>query len=173
MADICKFKLYCTTDAKWEHILAVLPPTKCPSNGGHSFDANTIAIEKCGVLINDGTPKELPLNEYKRLRYNEIDGKTVAMILPGFVYDTHTFSLSSNAQSNWNILKAQEAEFTWPVEISTIWNDAYILTQANLAAFWTAGKDAVKGHLDSGRTLKKSIYDAVDEATVDLVVDAR
>lgn len=109
----------------------------------------------------------------KQERYDEIDYKTGTLIAPGFAYDSYTFSASLAAQSNWNVLKDEEPEFTWPVEVSTIDNNSYDLQQANLDGFWTAGRDAVKGNLDSGRALKKSIFDAIDEAGVDAVVDTR
>jgi hypothetical protein len=134
--------------------------------------ASVVAVEN-DILINDGTPKSLSLADYKQLRYNEIDAKTNELISPGFVYDSKTFSLSSNAQSNWNVLKDEEAEFTWPVDISTIDSDTYSLSQANLGAFWGAGMTFMKGHLDTGRALKKSVYDAANEAAVDAVVDTR
>ena len=113
------------------------------------------------------------LPAYKQVRYDEIDLKTGALILAGFTYDSHIFSASANAQTNWNVLKDEELEFTWPVEISCLNNDVYSLTQAKLDPFWTAGKDFIKGHLDSGRTLKKSIFDVVTRVAGDAVVDNR
>lgn len=113
------------------------------------------------------------LSDYKQNKYSQIDYKTGALIYAGFVFDSQTFSLSVSAQTNWNALKDQEAEFTFPLDISTINNDTYSLTQANLDNFWSAARDTTKGHLDSGRVLKKSVFDAVDQAAVDLVVDDR
>ena len=128
-------------------------------------ETNLDAVIAAHVAVN--------LSEYKQVKYEAIDLKTGSLIIVGFVYDSKTFSLSANAQSNWNVLKDEEPEFTWPVEISTIDNDTYSLTAANLDAFWNAGKDAIKDHLDSGRAYKKSVYDAVDKAAVDAVVDTR
>ncbi len=168
-----KYKLYCTTDSTWENVIASNQPTKCPINAAHTIDSDSISSIVETVSVNDGTAKELTLADYMQLRYNEIDGKSGALIAAGFAYDSKTFSLSLNAQTNWNALKDQEAEFTWPVDITTTGNDTYSLAQANLDAFWTAARDITKGHLDSGRALKKSIYDATDEAGVDAVVDSR
>ena len=168
-----KYRIWCTTDSKGEYVIASAVPTTCPTNGGHTVDTSSVVITESDILINDGTAKDLILADYKQLRYNEIDGKSMVLISAGFTYDSKTFSLSINAQTNWNTLKDEEAEFTWPVDITTIDNDTYSLTQANLDAFWTAARDAVKGHLDSGRAYKKTIYDATDEAGVDAVVDTR
>ena len=83
------------------------------------------------------------------------------------------FDINKYANRDWNTLKDNESDFTWPVSLSTLNNNEYILAQANLSAFWTAARDAAKGHLDSGRTLKKSVFDAANEAAVDAVVDTR
>lgn len=114
-----------------------------------------------------------PLANLKARRYLEIDGRSMQLIAAGFTYDSQTFSLSIPAQITWSSLKENESDFTWPVEVSTLDSNTYSLAQANLTAFWTAGRDAVQGHLDSGRALKKSVFDAVDKAAVDAIVDNR
>lgn len=170
---IDRYRIYCDTDSKWEFVFASSPPTVCPTDGGHTVRSDSVVKVQSDVLVNDGTAKSLALPDYKQLRHNEIDGNTKALIGAGFTYDSKTFSASINAQTNWNTLKDQEAEFTWPVNISTLDNDEYSLTAANLDAFWIAARDAIKGHLDSGRTLKKTIFDAANESAVDAVVDSR
>jgi len=142
-----KYKLYCTTDNKWEKVIASGVPTKCPTNVAHTFDSNSITIIENNILINDGTPKEVTLSDYKKLRYNEINYNTGVLISVGFTYDSTTFGLSEKSEGYWNSLKNQETEFIWPMEISTIDNNTYSLTQANLGAFWTAGKDFIKSSL--------------------------
>lgn len=150
-------------------------------NGYTHADLEGIAIKIYGTSIADESALDtliqnhiaVPLDQYKKKRYNEIDKKTGGMIAAGFTYDSKQFSLSLNAQSNWNALKDDTSEFTWPAEISTIDEDTYDLDEANVGAFWNAGKDVLKGHLDSGRALKKSIKDATDKAGVDAVVDNR
>jgi len=171
--SIDKYQLKCTTDSTNEYVISDAPPTACPTNGAHTIDSVSISIIAKDVEINDGTAKSLSLANYKELRYKEIDNKTGNLISAGFSYDSKTFSLSGNAQTNWNVLKDDESEFTWPVDVTMLNNDTYSLTSANLSAFWTAAKDAVKGHLDSGRSLKKSVFDAADEATIDAVTDTR
>lgn len=168
-----KYRLHCITDNIDECVIASTVPTQCPTNAAHTIDSTSIVIIDSNVLINNGTAKDLILADYEQLRYNEIDSKTETLIAAGFTYDSQTFSLSVHAQANWNTLKDSETDFTWPVEISTKDNNVYDLTQANLSTFWIAGRDAVKGHLDSGRALKKSVFDAVDEVAVDAVVDTR
>jgi hypothetical protein len=113
------------------------------------------------------------LPAYKTIRYAEIDQKTDELIAQGFSYDSQTFSLSVAAQTNFNTLKNQESAFTWPVDITTKDENTYSLAQANLTAFWATGAGTVKTHLDSGRVLKKSIFDAADQAAVDTIVDSR
>ena len=113
------------------------------------------------------------LADCKATRYVEIDAKTGGLISAGFVYDSKTFSLSPNAQANWNSLMDNQSEFNWPVDITTIDNDTYSLEVANISAFWNAAKNVLKGHLDTGRVLKKEIFDATDKTSVDAVVDNR
>ena len=123
------------------------------------------------VLIEVTAAEQLATN--KEIRFLQIDKRSGELMSVGFVYGAETFSTSGNAQRNFNTLKNQEGEFTWPVEVSTKENYKYDLAQANLAAFWTAGKDFIKGHLDSGRTLKVSVSDATTQAELDAVVDNR
>jgi hypothetical protein len=168
-----KYRLWCNTDEKEEFVVSSSVPTECPTNAGHSIDTSSIAIIETNPMVNDGTAKNLTLADYKQLRYNEIDIKTQALISTGFTYDSMTFSLSITSQMNWSSIKENTPDFTFPLAISTKNNYEYSLAEANVTAFWTAGRDAVKGHLDSGRDLKKSVYDAADEAAVDAVVDTR
>ena len=113
------------------------------------------------------------LAEYKQARYNAIDYKTGYLIHGGFTYDSKQFSLSANAQANWNALHSNPTEFTWPQEITAINNDTYSLAEANLNAFWEAGKVVLADHLGTGRALKKSIFDAADKTAVNAIVDTR
>jgi len=115
----------------------------------------------------------LSLAEYKQVKYDAIDAKTIQLIGTGFVHDSETFSLSLGAQTNWHALKNQTSEFTFPKDVSTKGNNKYSLTEANVSVLWAAGKVALDGHLTTGRDLKKSVFDAVDEAGVDAVVDNR
>ena len=115
----------------------------------------------------------LTLLEYKKVRYDEIDLRTRQLVSVGFGFDGQVFSLSPPAQLNWTNVKSSKADFTYPLMISTLNNNEYSLSNANVEGFWTAGKDTLKGHLDTGRILKKSIFDAVDKAAVDVVEDDR
>ena len=91
----------------------------------------------------------------------------------GFVFDGATFSLSANAQRNWDSIKTSKADYTFPLDITTMDNDTYSLTNPNVQSFWVAARDAVKTPLDSGRVLKTTIHDAIDIAAVDAVIDNR
>lgn len=168
-----KYKVWCNDDSKWECVIASTSPTACPTNPAHTIDLTKSVSTTLDIKVNDGCPKELTLADYKQLRYNEIDWKTEQLILTGFIYDSETFSLSAYAQSNWTALKTSTADFVWPVEITAMNNNVYSLTEANLLAFWTAARDGVKDHLDSGRALKKTIFDATTEVAIDAVIDAR
>lgn len=119
----------------------------------------------------DTTLMDLPT--LKSYRFGEIDYKTEILIGIGFVFDGETFSLSPNAQRNWDSIKTSKADYTFPLNVSTIDNNVYSLTNPNVQAFWVAARDALKNHLDSGRILKKAIFDAIDIPAVDAVIDNR
>ena len=171
MAD--KYRIYCKTDKKHEYVISNVAPAVCPIDPKHNVVADSVVIVKENVTIGNGDIVSLPLADYKKLKHDEVDLKTQSLIAGGFAYDGSTFSLSVHAQANWNVLKDNKAEFAFPKLISTIDNNDYSLDQANVTAFWTAGKDLIEGHLDSGRALKKLIFDAMDQDAVDAVNDNR
>lgn len=116
----------------------------------------------------------VPLAAYKDIRHEEIDARTEELITDtGFVFDSKTFSLSGNAQRNFDRQLDEEPKYSFPIDISTKDNDTYSLAVNDNANFWIAMKDGVNTHLDSGRVLKKSIFDAVDKAAVDAIEDTR
>jgi hypothetical protein len=114
-----------------------------------------------------------PLANLRSRRYAEIDQRTTALIEAGFTYDGEQFSLSAAAQLNWISLKIMGVLYTWPVDIGTLTNGEYSLTQVNIDAFEQASRDAIQGHLSSGRNLKIQITDAVDKVAVDAITDER
>ena len=117
---------------------------------------------------------EVPLSSYKTNKYNAIDAKTGYLVVSaGFTYDGVVFSTSLNAQKNWSDLKYSKSTFTFPKNISTKAHGTYALAEANVDAFWLAGKDVIDPLLDAGRALIQAITDAANEAAVDAVVDNR
>lgn len=116
---------------------------------------------------------QMSLDDYKLEKNQVIDHKTQELIGAGFTFDSEVFSLSIPAQINWNTLKNSAADFTWPMDVTTIDDAAYSLSLANLGNFWGTAMITVKTHLDSGRALKASVNAATDKAGVDAVVDSR
>ena len=113
------------------------------------------------------------LADFKQAQFNAIDYKTGALIGAGFTFDSKQFSLSPTAQINWQAIKGNTSDFTFPLELTTLDNDVYSLTDANVQGFWDAGKATLKGHLDAGRALKKTVFDATTIEEVQAIVDAR
>ena len=149
-------------------------------------DAELIALlldngRDCRVTIVAGevtavTPFAYPVSlaVYKTNRYPAIDRRTRELIAVGFAYDGETFSLSSQAQSKWHGLYNASSDLTFPVKVTTVDNNEYSIPDGPTGkAMYLTGINTVKTHLDSGRTLKKSIYDAADKAAVDAVIDNR
>jgi len=114
----------------------------------------------------------MTLQELKDLRYQEIDSNTSYIIKEGFVFDGGTFSLSENAQINWTNLTLLP-DGVYPITISTMTEDVYVLELVNKDAFYMTAVGAKLTPLNTGSALKKLIFDCVDEACVNSVVDNR
>ena len=169
-----KYRYYNVTANDFETVISDVLPDAC-LNGTDIFDVASIIIVGEDVLVNDGTTvhQNATLDAYKKLRFNEIDLTTQTLIAQGFVFDFQTFSLSLPAQKNWDAIKTSKADFTFPLSIGTINNNTYSLASNDVNTFWSNGRDTVLGHLDSGRALKKLVFDAVDRTAVDAVIDTR
>ena len=152
-------------------IIGEVHPDVSVSCLGDTSDYNNITFNS-GYVSKADLDSEY-INCYKKEKNHSIDQKTGYLFSLGFVYDTNTFSLSLSAQSNWNTLKGSEADFTWPVSVSTIDDGEYILPQTSLQAFWEAARDEGKVHLDGGRSLKQQVNAATTIAEIDAIVDNR
>lgn len=116
------------------------------------------------------------LTALKAQRYTQIDKRTVVLIMAGHTFASKQFSLSENAQRYVGGLKqAVDATLlTPPLDVTTLDDDTHTLADAAAVdAFYGNALAAVKAHLDSGRALKKQIFDAATKAAVDAVVDSR
>ncbi|MCA9497098.1 MAG: DUF4376 domain-containing protein [Nanoarchaeota archaeon] len=117
------------------------------------------------------------LNSFKDYLFNKIDAKTQSIIAQGFAFDGNTFSLSLAAQSNWTNIKTNKVDFAaaglFPLQISTIDNNTYMLSEANVENFWSAGLVAVKGAYTSGADIKKLVFDATTIEELELIEDNR
>lgn len=173
-----KYKLYCTFHG-WQEVISSSTPTKCPITETDTIKANSVIIEEEDIVIcsSDPTPKELTLEEYKQIRYNEIDCKSGELISQGFTYQSKVFSLSQNAQINLLALDEtrNDPALTYPIVYNTIDDvDTYNVTDAtDLHNMYLTALATKKGILDSGTTLKTSIRNATTEAEVDAVIDNR
>lgn len=119
------------------------------------------------------------LAEYRRKRYKEIDQRTRELIDTGFLHSNTVFSLSLQAQINWNrlrmnILTGVLTALDFPQQVATI-DDANFslpgLTAA--AAFYANYTTTLEGRLNSGRQLKAQIAAAATKAQIDAIVDDR
>jgi hypothetical protein len=150
---------------------------------GHTTNGNNLSIYGESILNESvldsviDAHEEVNLNEYKQKRYNEIDLKTQYLISLGFVFDSHTFSLSLPAQSNWTNLKANadllNSQGFFPITISTSDNLQYSLSYANVVPFWFAGFGVISTVYKGGSDLKVLVMNATTKEEVDLIIDNR
>lgn len=134
--------------------------------------------------ISTSIPQATLDNDYldvlKEERLTEIDKRTGELISLGFQYTnangTETFSLSELAQINWIGLNHADVKdtITYPLGVSTKDDGEFELIDApDVTTFFMTGVGTKKAHIDSGRALKVSIKNAVDEAAVNAIIDNR
>ena len=171
-----KYKLYCEVHG-WVEVLSTNIPTKCPIVDTDSIRTDSVVIVEEDIYFNDGTLTELTLGDYKQLRYHEIDQRTGELILQGFVYQTKTFSLSTNAQTNILALDntRDDPALTYPIKYNTLDDlDSYdVVDSADLHSMYLTALATKKATVDSGTVLKTSIRNANTQAEVDAVIDNR
>jgi hypothetical protein len=172
MATFNKYEMYCETDG-WVQIISDTEPTQCPIDGAHSIKA--ISLIKENIQVNDGTLTNLNLNDYKKLRFKEIDIKTGELISQGFVYNSKIFSLSNNAQLNLLGVDIKRNDGILPLTFNTIddMDDITFTDPAELDNFFMTALGSKKTHLDSGSALKLSIRNAASHLEVDAIIDNR
>jgi hypothetical protein len=113
------------------------------------------------------------IQTHKSKMYTAIDARTSYLISQGFTYDGHLFSLSLVAQHNWDTIHTNKAVFSFPFEVTTLDNNTYALNYSNVDSFWGTAVLTVKTHWDSGRVLKKQVFEATTKTQIDAVVDTR
>ena len=82
--------------------------------------------------------------------------ETQIEVYKGFEFDDYTFSLSQNAQLNWQgLLLLHQAGLFEDQEISTKMDESYLLVKEKLPGFITAGKEKLTAALAAGRAKKQ------------------
>ena len=107
------------------------------------------------------------------VRLAEVIAKTKILLAVGFTFDTKQFPADAQSNFNYNLLKVNKTEFTFPKKVGCLNGTTYSLISIDVDAFWTAGKDFVEPILDGNRDLVNSIVTATTQAELDAVVDNR
>lgn len=119
------------------------------------------------------------LDAYKAERIRQIDAHTTELILAGFPFDNHNFSMSEAAQRNWTGMGTVLAlgMMSFPFPISTVDEGVYILqSQEHCLQFlgtYMLYQASPSYPLAQGRTLKAQVNAATTKAEVDAVEDNR
>lgn len=172
-----KYRIYNETKGQFEEVISDQLPMVCPENPGDIMRAGSQTIIEANVLYNDGTTKQLTLSNYKALRFNEIDRRTVELIHLGYSFGGKQFPLSANAQTNILALQVTKDDpaLVYPIEYNTIDDlESYsIPNAATVHGMYLTALATKKASLDSGTALKDQIRAAVNEAEVNAVIDNR
>lgn len=108
------------------------------------------------------------LDEYKKHLIDLQDKKTENLILSGFTFDGNSFSLSFNAQINWNnLLNIPQVMF--PLNLSTKDDNIYILNFSNVQNFYFTALGRKNECLQLGNEVKKRINESTTNEELDLI----
>lgn len=114
----------------------------------------------------------MTLEELKSYKCVEIDNKTQELIAQGFTFDSHTFSMSTNAQINWsNFPNLPDALF--PLTVMDKNDEVYSLDLADKLNFYLSALNFKNAQLQSGSVLKAQVKAAVDVPAVNAIIDNR
>jgi hypothetical protein len=118
-----------------------------------------------------------PLYVAKEVAKRNIDVHTREVLAMGFLHDGNLFSLTVEAQANWNRMSAQHAagNLTFPTnEVSTRYGGRHTFSDAAaFESFEGAYIAAIESVLESGRALKDQIDAAVSVDAVWAIEDTR
>nr|BDD44674.1 hypothetical protein 4 [Legionellales bacterium] len=119
------------------------------------------------------------LDAAKDTKILAIDSRTRQLIFGGFDYNGSQFSLSLEAQTNWNTLRIEildeaNPEDAFPLYVTTLDNSEYTIPDyAEFKAIYKAGKKKKKDYIDDGRALKIQVKQADTVAEVEAIIDTR
>jgi hypothetical protein len=176
MTKFNKYRIYCEVEG-WVEVISDTPVSQCPIDNSHTVKVDSVTLIEENIEVNDGTIVVLDLDNFKQLRFKEIDLRTEELIKQGFSYNNLTFSLSQNAQIN--ILALHETRndpaLTYPIEYSTIDDSAHydVVDATDLHNMYLTALATKKGWVDSGTALKDSIRAATNEQEVQSIIDNR
>lgn len=113
------------------------------------------------------------IRDHKTLRNSDVDDRTKELLAEGFRFDGHTFSMSLEAQTNWQWIAIYRPSLTFPLEISAADGTVYPLTGPNVAGFLAAYSTHLLGTLAAGHALRKQVNQAKTKVDLDKVRDSR
>ncbi len=95
-----KWKIYCSTDSKYEYIWQTSSPTTCPINGGHSVDTNRVSSEGdvlCKTITNTDSPYDYG---HQAILCDTTSGSITVNLPPASVSNNGTVFIKKTSASN-------------------------------------------------------------------------
>lgn len=137
-------------------------------------ESNTPEWQAYQAYIN---PPET-LDEIKKKKTDQIDERTQAIILKGFLYGGEYYSNSDRAQGNWNKIVIGKAtgtalETDFPIPLSTLDNKKVMLEYANIEEFYRTFLLSISAAKFSGSILKQQVLDCITIEQVLGIIDSR
>lgn len=113
--------------------------------------------EMIEILVED-LPDASTLEEAKEMKLAQIDSRTQELIFEGFSFAGLHWSLSINAQINWNNLP-QLPQTVFPLAIQDMNGVDYDLEFSQRMDFYYTAVAVKNSHLQSGNVLKREVSD--------------
>ena len=123
------------------------------------------------ILVED-LPDASTLEEAKEMKLAQIDSRTQELIFQGFSFAGLHWSLSINAQINWNNLP-QLPQTVFPLAIQDMNGVDYDLEFSQRMDFYYTAVAVKNSHLQSGNVLKREVSDMQTIQEISNFVDPR
>jgi hypothetical protein len=127
--------------------------------------------EMIEILVED-LPDADTLEEAKEMKIAQIDSRTQELIFEGFSFAGLHWSLSINAQINWNNLP-QLPQTVFPLAIQDMNGVDYDLEFSQRMDFYYTAVAVKNSHLQSGNVLKREVSDMQTIQEISNFVDPR
>jgi hypothetical protein len=130
-------------------------------------------------IIEEQLPGEytldMPLDDAKKLAFEQIDARTTALIDAGFVFEDVRFSCSVKAQVRYSTMLLVANTLAYPLPINSL-DDLEVLElqdSTHTTGFCIAALNHVRAAIDSGTAQKDTVRAMTDVETVLDHVDPR
>lgn len=112
MGTIYKYRIWCETDGKYEFVWSETPPTKCPSDTGHTINTNkTIVVDKREESLITIKEENIPTGGHYQACFHKITVPSGSSYVEHDIVFPHPISLLAAEWTNTTANAGDEIEF--------------------------------------------------------------